>query len=525
MNILCIDDPFRLSAAFAALGHTVFVARPDKFSPSLAQCIEESGFTPDLVLQQEHLGRHVLVEGMERAPCPTMFLSIDAHLNLFWERFYARLFDAVLTPHVSLFDALPPEWRHPLCLRCPPVGHDYPWRPFAARSVDIAFCGRITPHRQVRKWMVELLGQRYGLVARENLSFGDMMDCYADARLVPNEAIAREVNFRLLEAASCGALVFSQNVGPDQDAVFTARKEIRVCGDGVELVKELDWFRRRPDQAEKLGRAAWERVRREHLPLHRAATILRFAKDLSANRATDGGHFWLACAQHARSLRQYSGMARLAEQRAERGGDLAARPECAAARIRLLAECGQKAQALSLCRELLDSNLFPGSLDFNCAASACALRLDDFPLARLFWLRHVTNSGDRARGKKISPQSPVALCRAWAVILRRAGRMAQSGFQFACESDQLPECAFEFLLLAYSLDENDPETLRHLDSLCATLPAYAEFRLGILARRCLQEPENRRLQQNYGKISLAVYRVDEGLFELAAAKKMAGMEH
>jgi hypothetical protein len=42
------------------------------------------------------LGRQTLAYGIEELPMPRLYWAIDVHLNFFWQRHYAGLFDLVL---------------------------------------------------------------------------------------------------------------------------------------------------------------------------------------------------------------------------------------------------------------------------------------------------------------------------------------------------------------------------------------------------------------------------------------------
>lgn len=79
--------------------------------------------------------------------------------------------------------------------------------------------------------------------------------------MVPNESIAFEVNYRLTESASAGACVLTTPVGEDQNRLYTPDREILIYEQSLELLEKTAFLRRRPDIAEKIGRAAWEATR------------------------------------------------------------------------------------------------------------------------------------------------------------------------------------------------------------------------------------------------------------------------
>jgi hypothetical protein len=100
-----------------------------------------------------------------------------------------------------------------------------------------------------------------------------MMDLYDNTRLLPNESIAFETNFRLIEGASSGCCLISPDVGEDQDTLFSPGKECFVYRDALELADCIDACLREPMMAEAVGKAAWARVSAEHLPRHRAQSV------------------------------------------------------------------------------------------------------------------------------------------------------------------------------------------------------------------------------------------------------------
>ena len=289
MNIACLDLS-TLPAVLQELGHNVLTLAPNPAAApgtvlNMPALLRAKNFKPDLILQAEHLGRRIFLEGLEEFDCPKIFWAIDSHLNMFWQQWYALLFDAVLTPHVSLFEALPEIRRPKILRRFSWPGQRRDWVPHDQRGRAMSLCARLDRHRPVRVWLAELLRPR-GLYVTDGLDMAGMMRLYDDSRVVPNECIANEVNFRLLEGASSGCLVLGPDVGEDQNALFAPDKEFLIYRDGLELLDLAAWAQKRPESAEAVGRAAMRRVQAEHLPEHRAATVLELAANLTRNRLT-----------------------------------------------------------------------------------------------------------------------------------------------------------------------------------------------------------------------------------------------
>ena len=192
MRILLIHSPF--AESLRAMGHEVLVLWPEAGLADLPVLVAESGFTPDLILQREHMGNRAFLRGLEQFDCPKLFWSIDTHLNAFWQRWYGRLFDLVLTTQ--------PAWVAPLkgmglpgVALLPWFGRKRPFTPFAKRPRPLAFAGRITDARPRRARLLEFLGKRFPTDHRDDLDFDAMMNFYGEARLVPQRIHLRGDQF------------------------------------------------------------------------------------------------------------------------------------------------------------------------------------------------------------------------------------------------------------------------------------------------------------------------------------------
>ena len=533
MNILLVDGAVLLNPLREAGHQVLHYSPPEAGTVPLRGILDKHDFEPDLILQSEHLGRRLLLAGLPAAACPKIFWAIDSHLNLWWHRYYARLFDSVLTPHPSLWRALPLEWRHPRVHHFTKPGTARPFRPHSERTHLLSLVGVLNEHRYLRLKLAELLKKRWGVEARQGLSFADMLALYDDTRVIPNESIAREVNFRLMEAASCGAVPLTQDVGPDQDDLFTPGKETLVYRDGAELIAHIEALAADPARAEAIGRAAWERVQREHLPAHRMAQIEEIAQELKAEKnnekntpveagVDEASILWLCAVQMHRSWHVVDHPAALLAQ----GQNLPQTSEILAYRLRLLAEYNGAQAARPPVEQALAQNLHRDDLDLNLAGSLIAVRANDFPLALQFWLRQ--NLYGRP-GQKITPGRVAAkpenlyeLCLAWADLLAKAGRKAQLGLTVN-SAYGIPECAWTTLILAQNFapaqtPAADLPRLSKIEALTANIKGLEFYHLGYIAQVCLAQPDDWRLQMRYAEACLQTFRLEEGLAERAQAE-------
>lgn len=525
-----------LGRELARQGHEVLSLWPDSPLFDLrAECARQ-GFEPELIVQEERLAGRVFLEGLPYFLCPKVFWSLDTHLNWHWQRHYVRLFDGLLTPHLDLLAKLPPVEASGDSLTAPvavPVAGRMamfaparPWRPHAQRSRAVSFVGRITPQRPVRQWLAEFLSRGWGAALAQDLPFDAMADLYCDTRLAPNESLLGEVNFRLMEAAGCGCLVLGQNVGPDQDALFAPGVEIETCADALELREKLDRALAEPDRAEAMARAAWERVRREHLIEHRCRALVEFAAGLP-RRAATGERARVAFTLGLAHLGRAGMGATPADVLSQALARLPHEAEVLAARIALAVEecveanaaenpaenaAGGCGEALALLYMILAEELLPESLAVNLAGSMAGILLGDMALARQFWAR--------GAHRRELPIDPVRLCLLWAGELAQAGLSASAGFAYD-PARHLPRAAVECLHLARRLAPDDVEVIRRLAALTGTLRGGDYLRLGHLSQLALRARQDWRAGLALGLANLRVYRVADGLEELANARASA----
>jgi hypothetical protein len=364
--------------------------------------------------------------------------------------------------------------------------------------------------------------------------------------VTPNECLANEVNFRLLEAASAGSLVLGPDVGPDQNELLEPGKEFLLYHDGLELLELAAWTKARPVETERMARAAWLRAQTGHLCAHRVAFLLARFSSCARNRL-DGPAaalaLWLALARQIRNrVLPLDGMAHAAEGlRLVRDLTNASSPPAfprpllinTLAQVLLLFAEGaggtsSPERAFLLCRDLAQGRLWGRAeegasfraeeecLPVLAAASAFALSRRDFSMARAFWVRFA------GKGKDRLPRSPVELCIAWSAAFRRGNGIYDAGFGFDPEEGFLPENALSWLLFARHLQPGrSVDILGRCTSLLAGTPSLLYLYMGHLAELSLADQDNWRVQQEYGLACLKSYRVREALGEIREARDKA----
>jgi len=523
---ICLVSAWRLVEPLQKLGHTVLLLTPrpeDGPILDLPRALDEAGFAPDLLVQQENLLGRVLLMGLEDVPCIRVFWSLDTHLNAWWTTDYGKLFDGVLTTQPDWVSRLRAGGLHTLgVLSWFGTGMDF--TPHARRGHDVAFVGRLPQDRPVRAWHTEFLRARWNAAIRSDLAPQDVLPFYGDARIAPNESSLGETKIRLFETASAGCCVLAQDSGPAQELFFEPGREMAVYNDGLELSGLIERFLAVPAEAERLGRAARARVLAEHLPAHRAASLLSFASSLSRAGATGGDarrHLWSTLARMS-----LGGLASVPQDICEsRLLPHSANPEAAALQVRLLAARGAEAEVKALAAEALGGRIHEQSLDYNLAVSMAALRQGDLEAARLFLLRWSAAApvAKAPAPPAAAPASPVRLLLSWARRLQSLGRLCSPGLAFDPDRS-LPASAADCLLWAARAEPDNSEVLGLLDLWLEEQPGWEASRLDFIARLSAQDPDEWRHPLRHGLLSLRCFRLPEGLQQLTRARDMAENE-
>ncbi|MFP5221721.1 MAG: glycosyltransferase, partial [Acidobacteriota bacterium] len=510
-----------LAPWLSAFPAEVAVLTPPPGIFDLPAALEEHGLRPDVIIQDERLAPRVLLKGLETLACPKVFWSLDPHLNPYWQAPYAALFDAVAVTQKN--------WVEPMRRAGNPDktmsrqvewitwnARSVAWTPFAARPDNAVFVGRINEFRPVRELFAQFLAARFPLRLETDIEPGMVQDAYAQARLAPNESIRGEINQRLFAAAGAGALVLEPALDNGLEELFEPDREVALYADALELDEAMRRFSAHPQEAERMGRAAWERVRREHRPEHRVQAMGRLALSAQAGAGASGEEgerqFWLAAGRALESNllaappeEVIQGLARFQED-----------PACLVCILSLLAAGGQARDALHLALKFAADGFAPADASFQACLCALALRLEEFPLAK-----RLHQDFTRAAAEPHRPvESPAGLYAALAESVARRDLNQRPGFPFD-PVVHLPAAGSEFFHMSLTLAPDDVEVLRKAEALLRSMPGNELYRMGYLSEISLRNREDFRLGLSLGLMDLKLFRIEQGLEELRVAREQA----
>ncbi|WP_027184054.1 glycosyltransferase [Desulfovibrio inopinatus] len=508
---VCVVSP-GLDGYFAGGGEHILVLHPKPGVISIAEECERRKFTPDLLIQQEILAPRVILKDLDALQCPKLFWALDPHLNFYWHRHYAKLFDVVASTQKNWAEALRQD-GHPHTDWVTWWGQDRPWQPFHKRHNTVTFVGRITQYRPVRKRFADFLQKRFHARIETEIPYADMLALYGDTRFAPNEGISSEINMRLFQATAAGCLVFNQDRTPGLEDLLEPGREIETFEDVFDLEDKLAHAIAHPDEYVEKARRAYEAVRNRHMAVHRAQALLDLVGKTSQTALTGQdadfqlqltlAHLFLAHLIAIRPASVVQGLARHIHY-----------PEAAALTLRVFWFMQAKEEAKKAALFALTQNSHHTSLDFNLTGAVIGLRCNMWEMAKAFWFRQC-----RAENQPLTPvNGPTDLLVRFADVCIKHDKIANLGFPFNDE-EHLPLTTVDLLAEAVSLDINNHRLVRRFESILSRYSGLELQRIGLLSNISLHFRDDWRLSLKLAGLNARAFRIRDALeeFELARA--------
>jgi hypothetical protein len=242
------------------------------------------GFEPDCLLYFDD-SYSVSVLGLEQVELPMMFYSIDAHHHVRWHSQFSGLFDAVAVAqkdYLPLFDTASGRsaagWLHWLPLWAP-----VEIQPETARDIPLSFRGTMDsalhPGRQVFFDDVSRV-----LGSNVDAASGPYADIYCRSKIVLNQNVSGDVNFRVFEAMMCGALLITPRASNGFAELFEEGRDlVAYSADAADEAAGLAaQYLADEDERSRIAAQGREKVRRFHSPQARAQDIERILRSTAA---------------------------------------------------------------------------------------------------------------------------------------------------------------------------------------------------------------------------------------------------
>jgi GT2 family glycosyltransferase/tetratricopeptide (TPR) repeat protein/2-polyprenyl-3-methyl-5-hydroxy-6-metoxy-1,4-benzoquinol methylase len=285
--VLVYDDRLRPDTtggyclrALQALGREAIHLRPDQLSDSpdgadLLLCVDDGLDYP-----------------IPATRCTSVFWAIDTHLDFARALHRARGFDLVFAAQKEGAERLLSsgiracEW---LPLACDSEVHR---KLNVEKQYDVGFVGR------------EFRGMRQELLSRVREGFPrsfigqaphtEMAGIYSRARIAVNCSLANDLNMRVFEAMSCGALLVTNRLKANgQEELFRDRVHLVEYETVEEALALIDHYLEHEDERERIAKAGHEEVVTNHTYRVRMERLLeRVEQWLPEGGRATGGYDW-----------------------------------------------------------------------------------------------------------------------------------------------------------------------------------------------------------------------------------------
>ncbi len=282
MKVLLLGKPY-FKAALEALGHEVKCldganqgdVRVTGFPVGVKQILAllPKGWEPEFVLLGEE-SMHPMFLGLEFLDVPVGWLAMDSHIHLAWHRAYAAAFDFIWVVQRDYVDAYRWDGRRQT-VQWSPVWAD----PTVDRDLglprehDLVFVGTLNP-----AWNPERVKLIQAVQARLpiHLVSGDYAEPFNRAKLVLNQCVANDINFRTMQAMGCGALLLMERIGNGLEELFEDRKHLVLYekGNVDEVVALTRYYAAHEAERRAIAAAGREAVLAAHTTTHRVQAML-----------------------------------------------------------------------------------------------------------------------------------------------------------------------------------------------------------------------------------------------------------
>lgn len=262
----------------------------DLRAPEVVMSLDEvllalpSGWQPDLIVLGDD-SRSLLVLGLEDAPCPTVMLSVDTHHHAWWHAPLGAAHDAVFVgqrDYLGAFAAAGAADARWLPLWAP----DATPPPEPVRTHAVGFVGTLDPKLHPdRVDFLEAVGRHVPIHAVG----GPWAPVYCRSRVVLNQTIKSDLNFRVFEALAAGALLLTEHTGNGLLDLFEDAEHLVTYprGDVEAAVDRLRQYLADDAARARIAAAGHALVRARHLESHRAAHVLAVVQGGLARRPAE----------------------------------------------------------------------------------------------------------------------------------------------------------------------------------------------------------------------------------------------
>jgi hypothetical protein len=238
-------------------------------------------FQPDLLfITDESLPP--LYAGLEKLEIPIVGYLIDSHLHIDWHIYFARVFDHCFVAQQNHFNEI--------CLKC----SDCSLLPLFApgdlslnlsRDIDICFVGTLDATKNPeRVRFIDSFKRQYPLTVAQ----GSYQELFNRSRIILNQSVNDDINFRVFEALACGGMLLTDSVGNGLEKLFSNGKHLVIYekGNVADAICKVKYYLANEHERQDIALAGHLETLSRHSSHSRMLVVNKVFKKLLGNYET-----------------------------------------------------------------------------------------------------------------------------------------------------------------------------------------------------------------------------------------------
>ncbi len=211
------------------------------------------------------------ISDIENLPFKKIFYSVDTHHHIDWHKEFARLFEVVLLAQKSFINDFKLEHLSEKVNWFPP------WptiniEPSEIRTIDVSFRGTMDEGLHPgRKNFLEYCSNYVNL----DFGQGDYVEVYSKSKIVINEAVRGDLNFRVFEAIMSGALLLNPRINNGLEDIFQDGTHYVAYSDGdaENAISLIKYYLENEEERLRIANCGREKLLAEHTSIKRALKL------------------------------------------------------------------------------------------------------------------------------------------------------------------------------------------------------------------------------------------------------------
>jgi hypothetical protein len=227
-------------------------------------------FSPDLVFFYDDSAA-INILGLEQIKIPTIFYSVDTHHH---QNFHTQLGLFFTHTFVAQKDYLQEFSKIGIPAKWLPLWASRNLSPDENKDFEAVFVG--TLNSALNPERVQFFEQLQKISDIKVVS-GDFSSIFPKSKIVVNQTVKKDLNFRVFEAMISGAMLLTEQIENGLNDLFVDGQELVSYekGNVKDVAEKISYYLANPELAKQIGLAGREKILKSHLAINRAEYILQ----------------------------------------------------------------------------------------------------------------------------------------------------------------------------------------------------------------------------------------------------------